>query len=394
MTAIRLKEYTQRMGGQGALAAALRDAGHAYSRSLVNLTCNHGTLPKRNPDIYREAINQVLTAKGFDAASAWQPLTETAPMSGTPTKVDAHEGLQSEGKRPSKSTPPEDYIMANKTKEYLEPEMLRHFGLKSDPFFDLGDHRAIWLNERLERIKNLIHVRAQAQAMMVITGSFGAGKSTLLRHVLRDMLPDRRYHIIMPDRLDRKALRADALALSIIDHMSPPGSRIPNSTLRRDKLARTLLTKAIQRGEYPLMVIDEAHDLNEDIFIALKRLWDSGLIFRNIAILLAGAGGLDAQGRPWGLRWQIEGNPDLKEFAERVQLVDLGRLAESLADYLAWRFAAVGSDLQAVFEPEAVGLLVERGETPQLVGNLAIRAMREAYLDGAAKVTVGHALGA
>jgi type II secretory pathway predicted ATPase ExeA len=394
MTAIRLKEYARRMGGQGALSAALKKAGHAYSRSLVNRTCNYGSLPKRQPDRYRNAINQVLTAHGFDAASAWQPQNENALLSDPPTKVDAHEGLQSRSQSSGDKTPLEDYSMANKTKEYLEPEMLRHFNLKDDPFFDLGDHRAIWLNERLERIKHRIFLRSQNQGMMVITGDFGSGKSTLLRHVLREMLSDPRYHVIMPDRLDRKAMRGDALSLSIVDQMSPPGAHVPASAVRRDRLSRTLLTKAIQRGEYPILVIDEAHELNEDIFIALKRLWDSGLIFRNVAILLAGAGGIDDKGRPWGLRWQIEGNSDLREFAERAELIDLGRLAECLPDYLAWRFTAVGGDIGTVFESEALAELVERGGTPQRLGNLAIRAMREAYLDGALKVTVEHAAGA
>ncbi len=282
--------------------------------------------------------------------------------------------------------------MSNKTKETLGPEHLRHFGLKADPFFPLLDHRAIWMPERLQRIDHLIELTAQNQGMLVLTGDYGAGKSTLLRHVLKKMIADRRYHVIMPDRLDRKAMRGDMLAVSILDHMCAPGTRVPRSAVQRDKLARNQLTRAIQRGEFPILVIDEAHDLSEEIFIALKRLWDSGLIFRNLAILLAGAGGMDRYGKPWGLRWEIEGNTALKEFAERVQLVDLGRLAEGMPEYLAWRFQAVAANLGSTFDPGALEILAERGETPLLTDNLAIRAIREAYLDGALKVGTEHAL--
>ncbi len=284
--------------------------------------------------------------------------------------------------------------MANKTKEFLDPEHIEHFNLKADPFFDLGDHRAIWLNQKLDRIKHLISLTAQNQGIMVLTGDYGAGKSTMLRHVLRDMMTDGVTKIIMPDRLDRKALKGDMLTLSIIDQMGTPGMRVPNSTVRRDKLVKDLLTKAIQRGEQPFMVIDEAHDLQSGIFIALKRLWDSGLIFRNIGILLVGSGGVDSKGCPWGLRWEIEGNPELKEFAERTRLVDMGRLADGLTAYLSWRFSMVGSSLESVFEADAVAVLAERAQTPQLLGILAIRAMREAYLDSAPKVTVENVLAA
>jgi type II secretory pathway predicted ATPase ExeA len=281
--------------------------------------------------------------------------------------------------------------MANKTKEFLDPEHLRHFGLKADPFFDLGDHKNIWLNSRLEKIKHLMVLTAQNQGIMVMTGDFGAGKSTMLRHVLREMMSDGITKLIMPDRLDRKELKGDQLSLAIIDQMGTPGMTVPGSTVRRDKLVKELLTKAIQRGEQPFLVIDEAHDLRPEIFISLKRLWDSGLIFRNIGILLAGAGGVDSEGCPWGLRWEIEGNPELKEFAERTRLVDMGRLTDGLTDYLSWRFTEVGTLLESVFAADAVAILAERAQTPQLLGILAIRAMREAYLDGALKVTAVHA---
>ncbi|MCC7083186.1 MAG: AAA family ATPase [Burkholderiales bacterium] len=284
--------------------------------------------------------------------------------------------------------------MPNKTREVLEPEHLRHFGLKDDPFFDLGDHKKIWLDDRLSRIAHLCKLAARHQGMLVMTGDFGAGKSTILRYVLREMIGDRRYHVIMPDRLNRKALTGDMLTLGIIDAMCSPGTSVPNSTIRRDKLAKSLLTQAMARGEYPLLVLDEAHDLTVKLLIALKRLWDSGLIFRHIGIVLTGAGGIDPKGRPWGLRWEIEGNPDLKEFAERVRLVDLGRLADAMPQYLAWRFSAVGTPAEKVFEPKALKIIGERGQTPQLTGNLAIRAMQEAYCDGALKVSADHALNA
>lgn len=390
----RLKQYVREMGGDAAFASCMQRAGYACSRSLINVICNHGTLPKRDPQAFKTAVNAVLSEAGYSPSVAWRRKTN-APATPDPGKGRGSRRAPRSGDSRQPSTEHQrhgEFTMSNKTKEILGPEHLRHFGLKADPFFSLIDHRTIWMPERLQRIEHLIAITAQQQGMLVLTGDYGAGKSTLLRHVLRGMIADRRYDVIMPDRLDRKAMRGDMLAVSILDHMCAPGTRIPRSAVQRDKLARNLLARAIQRGEFPVLVIDEAHDLSEEIFIALKRLWDSGLIFRNLAIVLAGAGGLDRFGKPWGLRWEIEGNTALKEFAERTQLVDMGRLAEGMPEYLAWRFQSVDASVGAVFETQAIEILAERGETPLLTDNLAIRAIREAYLDGALKVGAEHAL--
>lgn len=384
--ALKLKQYVSELGGQGAFARLLSEAGFSCSRTQINLTCNRGALPKQNAAAYKAAINQVLKAHGYDPKRAWK--TDSKKMAGgvTPAKKrpTSHQPSANDTQRGKGS-------MMNITKEYLEPEHLRHFSLQDDPFFDSGDYRTIWLNDRLQRIKHLVEVTAKSHGMMVITGDYGAGKSTLLRNVLGEMLADGKTQIIMPDRLERTAMKGDMLTLAVITQLGG-NQRVPRSAVERDQLAKTLLTKAVHRGERPFLVIDEAHDLKDSLFISLKRLWDSGLIFRNIGILLVGAGGKEKGGKPWGLRWDIEGNPGIREFAERARLVDLGRLNEDLPDYLAWRVGSVGGSLERIFAADAVPLLCERAQTAQLVNNLAVRAMREAYLDGDAKVSVDHVL--
>jgi type II secretory pathway predicted ATPase ExeA len=172
--------------------------------------------------------------------------------------------------RQHSSTRGDDTTM-NRTKEYLETEHLKHFGLTADPFFELEDHRDIWMPGQLEGIKHLIRLTAKTQGMMALTGEIGSGKSTMLRHVVNELLAEGLTQIIMPDRLDRKALKGDMLTLSILDHMITPSMKVPQSTIRRDRLAKDLLTKAIKRGEQPLLVLDEAHDLQSDLLISLKR---------------------------------------------------------------------------------------------------------------------------
>ena len=383
-TPLHLKEYVRQIGGQGVFLQKMQKKGAKCSRTQINLTCNHGKLPKKTEREYKTIINQVLEEHGFNSKIAWLPIKKAD--SNQPTKANTVSSQSSE-----KLTQQGDHNMMNRTKEYLEPEHLRHFNLSEDPFFDSGNSRSIWLNGALEQIKHLVKVTAKHQGIMVITGDYGAGKSTLLRHVLGELMNEGKAQIIMPDRLDRQAMKGDMLTLAVISQMGG-NMHIPRSVIQRDQLVKSLLTKAVEQGECPLLVIDEAHDLKSELFISLKRLWDSGLIFRNIGILLVGAGGKNKEGQSWGLRWEIEGNPDLREFAERTRLVDLSVAVNELADYLAWRFEKVGAELSSCFKQEAVTLLCERAGTPQLLSIMATKAMQEAYLDGSLQVNTDQVL--
>ena len=65
----------------------------------------------------------------------------------------------------------------------------------------------------------------------------------------------------------------------------------------------------------------EAHDIPPKVLIALKRLWDSAMLYKLLAIILVGQGGERFDGKPWGLKDKILRSADLREFAERCILV-------------------------------------------------------------------------
>lgn len=378
-----LARYVAQLGGDDAFARRVARAGRPCSARAIRQLYARGECPKRDADKFRAAVNEVLVREGFRPSAAWRNYAKSSSQAEAPC-----------GDQPGLSSPDptlEEQIMTNRTRQPLSTEELRHFGLKADPFASLRDFSDVHLPARLAEVKVWVEHTTKTQDILAITGDYGAGKSTLLRHALAELRNDSRVHLILPDRLDRKALRADGLTLAVLDALCVPGSRVPRSAVERDRLARLQLRRACERGEFPLLVIDEAHDLGSEIFVALKRLWDSGTIFRTLAIVLAGAGGIRADGRAWGLRAAIENDPDLREFAERVTLADLGRLRDELPGYLEWRFKRIGSAISDVFDPQAVRVISERGGTPLLTENIASAAMHEAYLDGAPRVSEAHA---
>lgn len=276
----------------------------------------------------------------------------------------------------------------NYTKSYLDDEVLSHFGLESDPFYDITDFTDVWVSPRLKVIERRVYDTIRRHGIMAIIGDIGAGKTTFLRYVLSKMLKEKNIKIIYPDRMDRKMLNGSALTQAVITQLG--GQRIPRSAVERDALAKRLLEENVRMGTNPLLVLDEAHDLREEAYIALKRLWDSGMIFKLLSIILVGQGGTDGQNISYQLKDRLENNPFIREFAERCYVVDMGSLNGSMAQYLEFRFKKGGGDVKKVFSDKALAMLSKRADVPQLANNIAIRAMNNAWKDGKRQVEQQH----
>lgn len=278
----------------------------------------------------------------------------------------------------------------NYTKSYLDDEVLSHFALESDPFYDIMDFTDVWVSPRLKVIERRVYDTVRRHGIMAIIGDIGAGKTTFLRYVLSKMLKEKNIKIIYPDRMDRKMLNGSALTQAVITQLG--GQRIPRAAVERDALAKRLLDENVRMGTNPVLVLDEAHDLREEAYIALKRLWDSGMIFKLLSIILVGQGGTDSQNISYELKDRLENNPFIREFAERCYVIDMGSLNGSMAQYLEFRFKKGGGDVKKVFSDKALHALSKRADVPQLANNIAIRAMNQAYKDGKFQVLPEHVM--
>ncbi len=281
-------------------------------------------------------------------------------------------------------------VELNYTKSYLEDEVLRHFGLESDPFYDILDFTDVWISPRLKVVERRVQDTIRRHGIMAIVGEIGSGKTTFLRYFLTKMLKEKSVKIIYPDRMDRKALNGACLTQAVITQLG--GQRIPRGAVQRDALARKLLEENVKMGTNPVLVLDEAHDLREEAYIALKRLWDSGMIFKLLSILLVGQGGVDEHNTPYELMDRLQNNPFIREFAERCYVVDIGSLNGSMSQYLDFRFKKAGVDVHKIFGDKALGMLSKRADVPQLANNIAIRAMAAAYRDGKFQVAPEHVM--
>lgn len=357
------------------------------SRSLINTCCERGYIPPSIKD-FKEQVEKFLRARRIAVAGVWQ--IDQDARAGV-VKMPRHGGrLREYGGRPHRVAPTttkEEVKEMNFTKDFLTEEEIRHFVLTGDPFFDLDDHTEIYKSPQIKVVERKFFEVVKRHGIMAICGEVGSGKSTLLRHILGRMMKDRSIRLIMPDSIDREKLDGSNIIQSVISQLG--AAKVPQFVAARDKLAKTMLEESLRAGADPVLVIDEAHDLKPESIIALKRLWDSGMIFKLLSVIIIGQGGEDSRGA-WGLKGALLFHNQLKEFAERCYLVDLGTMNGSMGDYLEWRFSKVGGKVRKIFTDDALKMLVKKAPQPQVANNVSMRAMKLAFRDGALQVTKEH----
>lgn len=274
----------------------------------------------------------------------------------------------------------------NVAKESLSPAVLSHFGLGFDPFSEVADFSRVWLSQELQTIKQTVAGAIHRRAIMALIGDVGAGKSTLLRNVMTELISNQRVRLIWPNCLNRYRMDGDAIVTEILNQM---GVDLPATRLQRNTLVQKIMEKEVTSGVSVALIIDEAHDLPDKALIALKRLWDSAMLYKLCSIVLVGQGGDRKNGGYWGLKQTLLGVASLRELTERTVIIDMPKLRNGqMGAYLDWRLKDVGSSVDAVFDPDAVRALAIRADgCAQLANNLAIRAMRRAKQCGEVKVT-------
>ncbi len=354
--------------------------GSPVSRSLICGAINHNYIPPDIPD-FKGQVESALESLGVSAQGIWE--LDQVWKKGWRRHARANRPAR-ENRQRERAEGEE----MNITRDYLDDAELRHFGLAGDPFYEIHDFSDIYLSPQLKVVERRFYDTVKRHGIMAIVGNVGAGKSTLLRYILTKMMKEKTIRPIVPDDMDREKLTGRGLTSAIISTLG--GGHSPRSAVDKDRLAKKLLEDCIKDGVNPVLIIDEAHDLKDQVIVALKRIWDSGLIFRLLAIVIVGQGGTDKNGYPEGLKDTLENTSTIREFAERCYLTDIGVMDGHMADYLAYRFKKAGADVHKVFSDDALKLLSKRAEVPNRAHNIAVRAMRAAYLDGQNKVGIEH----
>lgn len=325
-----------------------------------------------------------LEASGIDPALLF-PTTPT-PEAFVADVTDLDAARAARGLPPTTPLPPaapaapEPPVPLTTSREYLSPQDLTLFGLADDPFEDADNPEDVFLSPGLTHVENAVKRTITRRQIVAVIASPGAGKSTLIRRLYGQLGGHKRIRMVAPASIDRRRITHAALATAILRDLVGHKAAHMNQE-QRSELLRTTLAAQDEAGLIPALLIDEAHLLKTDALLAIKQIWDSHLLFKQLAVILIGQEPLKAK---------LLSDPSVRELTGRTRLVDLPKLGEHTGDYLRWRFSRVGGDADQVFDEDAYAALATRGEYPLWVNNLAVRAMSYAASRGTTRVTATH----
>lgn len=373
------------------------DLGRAIglSRSATSRFVTHGQLPKRNSDQVRRAALDFFTSRGVDLI---QLRDLVLPQKMAPDSSHLSEAAPATPKSPE-TTEGEPMLLRN---ENLSQETRQHFGLPRSPFLDdVASREDVYQTSSIRYVRAALMDAATNHGFVGVVGESGAGKSTLVEELEerlqdddRDVLVVKPYTLAMESN-DRegKTLKSLHIAEALTAALDPAKVNL-GSPQARFKQLHELLKASHRSGRRHLVVIEEAHCLPLATLKHLKRFLELKDGLRRLL-------GVALIGQPELAIKLASQNPEVREVAQRCELVTLPPLDGDLEGYLRHKFKRFEFDFDAVFDRDAIEAIrarlvfLPRGAKateaisvcyPLVVNNLVARAMNAAARTGWPKV--------
>lgn len=252
---------------------------------------------------------------------------------------------------------------------------LEHFGLTEYPFSLTPDPRfAVVTPAYTEILAGLYYGIEMAKGLTVVIGEVGTGKTMALRWIIRRLQSG-----VLASYIVNPHLTVD----DFYHHLSSMLG-IKQWSNKSDLLNQlgSLLEQRHQRGLRTILIVDEAHELSDQVLEEIRLL----LNFENdtakfLQVILTGQPELTVRLR----------QPNLRQLKQRVAFrckVGLIPDVEEVGKYITERLKIAGNSKANLFEQEAIELIYQYSEgIPRQVNNLCDNALLTAYSMGTKKVT-------
>ncbi|MDO4231686.1 MAG: AAA family ATPase [Lautropia sp.] len=253
------------------------------------------------------------------------------------------------------------------------------FGLKSKPF-RLNPHlRFLFNSEAIQRAVNTLKYGLyQREGLVLLTGAPGCGKSLLIQNITR-RLPDAgiRVHTIATPRANGLSLlRQISSAFALPHHDSVDAAQLLQA------LQQYLLGE-VEANRRILLVIDEAHNLDDDALEVVRLISDMqshGNLLLQIFLVAQPI-----------LRARLA-TPSLEALRQRFLVTDHieGLTAEEVPQYILKRMQQAGWTADDVpFDAEAITRIQQFSDgNPRKINILCERLLTQAYVEEQSRISV------
>jgi len=253
-----------------------------------------------------------------------------------------------------------------------------YFGLHEQPFDLTPDPRFFYANPgHEEAYANLLYGIRERKGFIALVSEAGTGKTTLLYRIMRELEP-----AIHTAFFYNTTLGFDELLDFVCSDFGLPvqaGRRLE----KIQALNQFLLTR-LEEGGTGVLIIDEAHNLADDVWENLRLLSNFETASKKLLqIVLVGQPELAKK----------LGRTETRQLKQRIAIYcRLDRLkVQAVGPFIYHRLRVAGCARQDVFTPEAVRRIAAySGGIPRLINTICDNALRIAY--GTAQQTVGETI--
>lgn len=331
------------------------------SRGTMADLVNHGKWPARERVSLRQKLGAHLTEAGASRAQIRRAL-DPLPKKQNARRVTARRPAAAHPcATTSTTTNHEKETDMLLQKQALHPETRRHFELKRDPFVnDVTDASDVFLSADIRYVRETLWHHAKHGGLLAMVGESGSGKSTLVADFKSRLQRERRDVVVIePSVLHMeendskgKTLKSASIVHAIMATIAP--SIVPKREQEaRDRQVEQLLTAGHRAGQSHVLIIEEAHCLPTATLKHLKRFSE---LRDGMSPLLS----IVLVGQP-ELRQRLAiNNAEVREVAQRCEFIELPPMDNALGEYLKFKLARVGCELDRVITGDGIDALRER----------------------------------
>ena len=257
----------------------------------------------------------------------------------------------------------------------MRVEVMGHYGL-AQPFSQTGYFETELHKQLLKDIKGAI----MEGRLIAVCGVVGSGKTVTMRRLQQQLKEENKVTVSKSLTVEKHSIKLTTLIAALFyDLATDKKVQIPKGEQRERELR-----ELVRKNKRPVaLFVDEAHDLNSQTLIGLKRL---------IEVIEDGDGRLSVilSGHP-KLRNDLR-RPTMEEIGFRTDVFSLDGIAGSQREYIHWLINSCtkkGTAVDSILMPEAIDLLATRLRTPLQIQLHLILALETGYQTGETPISGG-----